>query len=120
MDGLEKERDFYFDKLRDIEILLQDIEDQGTGSGDHIASIFKILYATAEGFEPIDESALAGAAAPALGVDVDGFDAAEGGGPSSEAYVEEGNPRSYAYDDEIPGNNLVSTEDEEVDDSETF
>jgi hypothetical protein len=50
MEGLEKERDFYFEKLRDIEILLQDIEDKGQGN-ELTASIFKILYATAEGFE---------------------------------------------------------------------
>ncbi len=62
MDGLEKERDFYFDKLRDIEILLQDMEDNGKGN-EHTASIFKILYATAEGFEPIDEAAMASALA---------------------------------------------------------
>ena len=45
MDGLEKERDFYFDKLRDIEIILQDTEDSGNGS-DLTAAVFKILYAT--------------------------------------------------------------------------
>lgn len=50
MDGLEKERDFYFDKLRDIEILLQECEDSGNKS-ELTESIFKILYATAEGFE---------------------------------------------------------------------
>ena len=55
MIGLEKERDFYFDKLRDIEILLQDMEedvDIGKGAGAAVLSskIFKILYATAEGF----------------------------------------------------------------------
>lgn len=50
MDGLEKERDFYFDKLRDIEVLLQEIEDSGRGN-EVTASIFKILYATADGFE---------------------------------------------------------------------
>ena len=56
MVGLEKERDFYFDKLRDIEILLQDMEEEGLfrGSGDignEISSkVFKILYATADGF----------------------------------------------------------------------
>jgi RP/EB family microtubule-associated protein len=45
MDGLEKERDFYFDKLRDIEIILQDIDDSGKGS-ELTAAVFKILYAT--------------------------------------------------------------------------
>jgi microtubule-associated protein, RP/EB family len=54
MDGLEKERDFYFDKLRDIEMMLQDMEDNGN-SNEMSKSIFKILYATAEGFEATDE-----------------------------------------------------------------
>lgn len=56
MDGLEKERDFYFDKLRDIEKMLQDVEDEGNGT-ELTASIFKILYATAEGFEPVQDDA---------------------------------------------------------------
>jgi microtubule-associated protein, RP/EB family len=45
MDGLEKERDFYFDKLRDIEIILQDSEDLGNGT-EVTAAVFKVLYAT--------------------------------------------------------------------------
>jgi RP/EB family microtubule-associated protein len=49
MDGLEKERDFYFNKLRDIEIMLQDVEDSGKGT-PLTADIFKVLYATADGF----------------------------------------------------------------------
>ena len=52
-DGLAKERDFYFDKLRDIEMMLQDLEDAGNGN-DLTAKIFKILYATADGFEQED------------------------------------------------------------------
>ena len=56
MDGLEKERDFYFDKLREIEMMLQDLEDNGNGT-ELTASIFKVLYATAEGFaEPVEDA----------------------------------------------------------------
>jgi RP/EB family microtubule-associated protein len=50
MEGLEKERDFYFEKLREIEIMLQELEDNGNGN-DLTASIFKILYKTQDGFE---------------------------------------------------------------------
>jgi RP/EB family microtubule-associated protein len=52
IEGLEKERDFYFDKLRDIEVLLQEVEDKGDGNSVS-AAIFKILYATADGFETV-------------------------------------------------------------------
>ena len=55
--GLEKERDFYFEKLRDVEILLQELEDSGQGN-ETITSIFKILYATAEGFEAVEEDVM--------------------------------------------------------------
>ena len=66
MDGLEKERDFYFDKLREIEGLLQDIEDKNSGN-ELTAAIFKILYATIDGFEPVlvSDEATATAAANA-------------------------------------------------------
>ena len=51
MHGLEKERDFYFTKLRDIEIMLQDIEEAGNGQPASLTKdIFQILYATADGF----------------------------------------------------------------------
>jgi RP/EB family microtubule-associated protein len=57
IEDLTKERDFYFEKLREVEIALQDVVDQGKG-GDVADAIFKILYATAEGFEPpVDEPA---------------------------------------------------------------
>jgi len=53
--GLERERDFYFSKLRDIELLVQqaceedpEIEKQEDGLIKHIQAI---LYSTEEGFE---------------------------------------------------------------------
>ena len=44
MDGLEKERDFYFGKLRDIEVLCQEAENENLLV---IKKILDILYATA-------------------------------------------------------------------------
>ena len=41
MEGLEKERDFYFGKLRDIEVLCQEQEDVPV-----VGKILEILYAT--------------------------------------------------------------------------
>lgn len=52
LEGLEKERDFYFSKLRDIEILCQEAEDSETPI---IQKILEILYATEDGFAPPDE-----------------------------------------------------------------
>ncbi|EHL02583.1 putative Microtubule integrity protein mal3 [Glarea lozoyensis 74030] len=55
VQGLERERDFYFSKLRDIELLVQqaceedpEIERQEDGLIKHIQSI---LYSTEDGFE---------------------------------------------------------------------
>ncbi|KAL2043028.1 hypothetical protein N7G274_004087 [Stereocaulon virgatum] len=55
VEGLERERDFYFSKLRDIELLLQqaieadpEIEKDEEGLVKHIQAI---LYSTEEGFE---------------------------------------------------------------------
>lgn len=56
MEGLVTERDFYFDKLRDVEMMLQELEDAGKGT-PLTAAIFKILYATADGFETQKASA---------------------------------------------------------------
>jgi len=55
VENVEKERDFYFEKLREIEILIQDEEDNGRGN-ELTASILKVLYATADGFEVINNS----------------------------------------------------------------
>ncbi|RFU79133.1 eb1-like domain-containing [Trichoderma arundinaceum] len=55
VSGLERERDFYFSKLRDIELLIQqaveedpELEKQEDGLVKHIQNI---LYSTEEGFE---------------------------------------------------------------------
>ena len=52
IDGLEKERDFYFGKLRDVEILCQQPENEEIPV---LQDIIKILYATEEGFEVPEE-----------------------------------------------------------------
>lgn len=53
--GLEKERDFYFSKLRDIELLLQTaVEQDPSLEADEnglIKQVQTILYSTEEGFE---------------------------------------------------------------------
>ncbi|XP_026175037.1 microtubule-associated protein RP/EB family member 3-like isoform X2 [Mastacembelus armatus] len=59
VDGLEKERDFYFGKLRDIELICQEHENENSPV---LNKIMEILYATEEGFAPpeddeIDEGA---------------------------------------------------------------
>ncbi|KAF8263705.1 microtubule binding protein [Lactarius quietus] len=58
LEGLEKERDFYFAKLRDIEILVQQqtevLESEGRGEDKTLSDIQKILYSTEEGFEVPD------------------------------------------------------------------
>jgi len=63
LEGLEKERDFYFEKLRTIEILVQQQAEvlEAEGKEDTtLRDIQKILYSTEEGFEvpdgpPVDE-----------------------------------------------------------------
>jgi len=63
VSGLERERDFYFSKLRDIELLIQqaveddpELEKQEDGLIKHIQTI---LYSTEEGFEiPVEAEGL--------------------------------------------------------------
>lgn len=52
-DTLEKERDFYFGKLRDIEVLLQAYQDQEIPVVD---MVLKILYATEDEKVEVDDS----------------------------------------------------------------
>lgn len=52
VQGLEKERDFYFGKLRDIEMLCQEEEESGPAP---VQKMLDILYATEEGFAAPDE-----------------------------------------------------------------
>ncbi|KAI9592548.1 calponin homology domain-containing protein [Syncephalis fuscata] len=53
VDGLEKERDFYFQKLRDIELLVQEVmtEDAENPNAQVLTEIQNILYSTEEGFD---------------------------------------------------------------------
>ncbi|CAG7838580.1 unnamed protein product, partial [Allacma fusca] len=48
LEGLEKERDFYFGKLRDIEVYCQ--EQDGVETNPMLQKILDILYATEDGF----------------------------------------------------------------------
>ncbi|KAF8386061.1 hypothetical protein PRIPAC_75203, partial [Pristionchus pacificus] len=51
--SLEKERDFYFSKLRQIEIVCQEVDE--TGQVPPIARFLEILYETEDGFAPPEE-----------------------------------------------------------------
>ena len=59
IEGLERERDFYFGKLRDIEILAQEHEESGQLPDENVLKkILDILYATEEGFVAPEEDEL--------------------------------------------------------------
>lgn len=52
IEGLEKERDFYFSKLRDIEVIAQEFESQG---GELVNKCLAVLYQTEDGFAVPEE-----------------------------------------------------------------
>jgi RP/EB family microtubule-associated protein len=53
----EKERDFYFEKLRDVEVMLQVHEEKGESKDPErlVENIFKVLYATVEDKYAVDD-----------------------------------------------------------------
>uniref|UniRef100_A0A915DF88 EB1 C-terminal domain-containing protein n=1 Tax=Ditylenchus dipsaci TaxID=166011 RepID=A0A915DF88_9BILA len=55
--GLEKERDFYFTKLRKIEVICQDHEPAGVVE---VPKLLEVLYETEDGFAPPEEVEEAG------------------------------------------------------------
>jgi len=52
VEGLEKERDFYFGKLRDVVVICQECEATG---GDLVRKVLDILYQTEDGFAVPEE-----------------------------------------------------------------
>jgi len=58
VDSLERERDFYYGKLREIEVLCQN--DELTDKPMLVEKILEILYATEEGFAVPDDSPVDG------------------------------------------------------------
>ena len=53
IEGLEKERDFYFGKLRDIEVLVQEHETV-EGAAEFCQKVLGVLYATEVRFQSIN------------------------------------------------------------------
>merc|ERR1711970_504360 len=64
MESLERERDFYFEKLRDIELMVTNVAgeeaenpaDPDSELGQLCGKVLAILYATTDGFEVPDEA----------------------------------------------------------------
>jgi RP/EB family microtubule-associated protein len=64
LESLERERDFYFEKLRDIELMITNVAgeeaespaDPNSELGQMSKKILDVLYATTDGFEVPDEA----------------------------------------------------------------
>jgi len=87
MTGIEKERDFYFGKLRNVELMLQVQQDQNFEGADLdtvVEKIFKVLYATAEEDVDIDDE---GAILPVAGDDA--LNTTEASAPASVVAIED-------------------------------
>jgi RP/EB family microtubule-associated protein len=54
---VEKERDFYFEKLRDVEVMLQVYQEKGDNKDPErlVENVFKVLYAAAEDSYTVDD-----------------------------------------------------------------
>ncbi|XP_013790677.1 microtubule-associated protein RP/EB family member 1-like isoform X2 [Limulus polyphemus] len=63
VEGLERERDFYYGKLRDIEVVCQESEQEGEKK-NLLDKILDVLYATEEGFAVPEEGLEDGAVIP--------------------------------------------------------
>lgn len=67
VSDIEKERDFYFGKLRSIELFLQIKQDQNWEAcekEDLVENLFKVLYATVDDDVVVDENGQIGSAVP--------------------------------------------------------
>jgi len=51
VEGLERERDFYFDKLRKVEVIMERLKTDGVD----VEEVFGVLYQTSEGEEELQE-----------------------------------------------------------------
>ncbi|XP_015209086.1 microtubule-associated protein RP/EB family member 2 isoform X2 [Lepisosteus oculatus] len=92
LEGVEKERDFYFGKLREIELLCQE---QGQDSAQFVEQLMEVLYATDEQatFPPVASERASEflLRSDQLGLNGGGFSEPqqEGGGPSRDLKITE-------------------------------
>ena len=104
-DTLEKERDFYFGKLRDIEVLLQAYQDQEIPIVD---MVLKILYATEDEKVEVDENGNLNIVNTA-----EAAEAVEGAEVAEEAVPDE-DPGAYEENAEVPDEGQIEAEGEYI------